>query len=210
MQLGDRSFKTLRILKAEVQRVLGYTNGRRDKRKLGPICPEDIQWVTELMMRHPDADEWIPQWTGVLLVAVDNHKGIVSHCLAARLVDGTDRRFSYHNCLIGDKEGVESRRRERMLRNAIAHQIQHFRIQRSEEEQIKCNYCGATNVPIHVDHVVPFSEILQQWFKQSTKWDCLDAWRTFHRAFDLQLLCAPCNISKGCKPHLSTTPTASL
>jgi 5-methylcytosine-specific restriction endonuclease McrA len=119
--------------------------------------------------------------------------------------------FSPHNCQIHTP--TDRARLVKLMRRTVADQIADFRRHELEllgDASPHCKICGAPialQSDIHIDHVVPFKCLVDDFVRERATPDLEDrippvwisAWQDYHRFHAvLRIACRECNIRRGC------------
>ena len=151
---ADNPFSTQTALIRSIPVVIGSEpGGRWDNTKLGAMKSQDEGWLIALMKRHPWCHEWLSVWDGTLSVIVQ-YTPSYSQCLAANLLDGGRKPFSYRKCIYS-KHNILSPLHVHM-RELIQPQIHRWVAEHTIVLQKRsCARCLAAGLALEVDHVVP-------------------------------------------------------
>jgi len=186
-----------------------------------------FQFLRDLIELSPWIDEFIEK--GILSFRISENpmrRGDYSHILY-RGYNNYEDAFSWKKC-IGTRPVNDYRLvLLEAMRCDVIDQTNHFR---NTQKSVKCSHCG-TFKDITVDHkTIPFSvlakEFIDDWNEQGNRMpmqisqDCETreryfqkhdndfslAWYIYHKDnADFQLLCRPCNSSKGTSPSQKPT-----
>jgi hypothetical protein len=127
------------------------------------VAEECWEFLDALLDRHPEAEQI--RGCGVVAFFVDRDS-FGSQCFWVLRSDGSRQHFSYRQCV---KPTTRSQWATDAFRCEIAPQILRFkRDQFAENGVVPCALTGAlvTWYECHVDHVVPFAEVLKNFLSQ--------------------------------------------
>ncbi len=145
------------------------------------IRTADINFYNELLelfKDHPDAPNKTEGLTDISILRHPKYKGLT---LYIHLPTGMDD-ISYTCCI------TKRAPKQRHYREDIQHQINEYR----SKATMRCMLCNVVNTEFHIDHIYPFSKILEDYNTQS---NC--DWVEYHKLHArFQVLCAKCNIKK--------------
>lgn len=197
-QCGHLSFKTKKAATEHFKSMLSrYCDDEI-------VSPSDLRDLLALLECHPERDQKIGR--GVFGIQVCKNPDFPStRCFWIYRVDGTDTDFSYLSCI---KKAGPSLRQEFMnaCRREIAQQVIEFKqVAFAGSQCVTCPESGdvLTWDSCHVDHVIPFVALVDQFIKESgiavsrslisilrdnqssATFSCVataEAWRKFHAA----------------------------
>jgi hypothetical protein len=159
VQVGDTVYPSKSAVTKTCQKILnGYTYQ-------GTIIEKDAQFLDQLLMRHPRADEKRGCGVRRFYVSPDGFKG---RCFRVERIDGSDIDFSFITCINGKPRTLKSSLAE-ACRQAILPQIFEFRdrvmLAFNVRGYVKCSISGQQiwdSQAIHIDHYpVSFASIFE-------------------------------------------------
>ncbi len=114
--INDKTFKTKTELKDFVKAIL-------NKYELNKaIDTIDLQFISELLKRHPEYDRKIGIGIKAIVVKIDGNWG-KTKCFHIQRTDGTETDFSYNNCIDNDISKEPLKMFKQSARSAVKNQI---------------------------------------------------------------------------------------
>lgn len=214
-KIHDQEFTSQKAAQDHVRGILGKYQGELN---LGPDAPE-FEFLVALVRRHPEAAEKIGVGISHFFVKLSAYRNLE---LWIARTDETVIDISYPTAI----RGVAKTAQENLLsamRQAIVPQVNEYRAAELAKGVATCpgwqRTCGAVLDSLApVDHVEPFTDLADRFLAgrqapsefadgptNAAAFKPEDAafeaeWLAFHaKEATLQLLCSPCNGSKGSK-----------
>lgn len=114
--INDKTFNT----KAELE---GFVRAILNKYGLNKaIDTIDLQFISELLKRHPEYDRKIGIGIKAIVVKIDGHWH-KTRCFHIQRTDGTETDFSYKNCIDNDTSREPMKMFKQSARSAVSDQI---------------------------------------------------------------------------------------
>jgi len=157
--IGEYNFDTKKDAKAAVKKIL---NGHR----LGDaLTGDEDTFIRDLIALHPATEDKIGCGIDHIEIRPDPDYG-TTQCFHVIRTDYSSTDVSYQKCIDGEKFRQLLRP---ALRNAIQHQIQHFKQVQFAVGPQRCPYTNKllTLATCHVDHLPPmtFETLVTEWLK---------------------------------------------
>jgi len=122
------------------------------------LGPEDFRFMTELLTRHPRADEKIG--VGVLAIRVEPDPWWGGVMFIAERRDGSSTDFSYRKCLrpTTRRGDINTACRQAVAEDIVAFKREHFNCHGDAANQVICPVTGQRLgwLDVHVDHGPPW------------------------------------------------------
>jgi len=176
------------------------------------VSHPNYDYFYNLIKYHPEYELKIG--CGVDLFIIQNNlMNKTSYTTYIKRLDNTIIDFSWIVCCNQQKTKSRQENLIRAMREAISPQIINYLKQNNKN--IKCNICGITGSDYHVDHVIPFSMIKNNFLKQNKEnipeiYDNIyhvaslqdskfkNDWCHYHKDnASYQILCKKCNLKKS-------------
>lgn len=114
--IGDKMFQTKAEFKEFVKIIL------RKYEINNAINVEDLQFISELLKRHPEYDAKIGSGIKAIVVKTDGNWGNTK-CFHIQRTDGTETDFSYITCIDNDRSREPIKMFKQSARSAVRDQI---------------------------------------------------------------------------------------